>query len=548
MWQVSSIWELRWIRTWTGGSTLWKGPGSAKAEIMVARRLVANTWGLTPNKTKWLYEGIVRPALDYACHIWFKPNPPKWMIKELKKIQRLALVCITSCFRSTPSVAMERIVNLTPIDLHLKTKACSTSHRIRNAFSRSNWDGIGQGHSRGHAFLWENYDTHIKAQETKSEYNFSSFNITLTRSSNISHERAISVYSDGSKSNTNTGAGWVIYVNNREKTSGNCKLPQYTTVYEAEVLALTSALRIVNGMSIRKSSHVNVYVDNKALLHMLTRTKIIGQLNINLCRAVKTLHDVIGPNLTLNWVKSHSGIGGNCRADTLAKTGAINGQFVDVGMGPNYIKDFLNRKHSEEWNNRWPHTQGCRQSKELIKFTPDKDNERFVLGRGRNFCRTAVALLTGHNNLKYHTFLRNDASDLFSPVCRFCSKELETSQHLLEKCWHFHEKRRSFQYGPQNPKKGPDIAELMDLAEHLGILGLVVATGDDVGDEMDSDSEWWIYDKLASIGYVLLVLIKNVTMPFMSMWYNKTIQTNKHFHMKTYRAQREVKWVSDLIY
>ena len=41
----------------------------AKRDLMVARRLISISWGLTPNRMKWLYEGVVRPSLDYACHV-----------------------------------------------------------------------------------------------------------------------------------------------------------------------------------------------------------------------------------------------------------------------------------------------------------------------------------------------------------------------------------------------------------------------------------------------------------------------------------------------
>ena len=129
----------------------------AKRDLMAAKRLITKSWGLNPGRMKWIYEGIVRPSLDYACHVWHKPNISLTLKNELDRVQRLAMACITSCFRSTPTAALERLLNILPLDLHLSNKACTTVHRIYNAVDKSNWDGIGSGQGRSHLFVWKNY-------------------------------------------------------------------------------------------------------------------------------------------------------------------------------------------------------------------------------------------------------------------------------------------------------------------------------------------------------------------------------------------------------
>ena len=73
---------------------------------MYARRLVGEQWGLAPDKVLWIYESVVRPALDYSCQVWAHSGAwPVWLEAELRKLQRLALLCATKAQKehSNPS-------------------------------------------------------------------------------------------------------------------------------------------------------------------------------------------------------------------------------------------------------------------------------------------------------------------------------------------------------------------------------------------------------------------------------------------------------------
>ena len=75
-------------------------------------------------------------------------------------------------------------------------------------------------------------------------------------------------------------------------------------------------------------------------------------------------------------------------------------------------------------------------------------------------------------------------------MCRFCDTVAETSGHLLKECSGLEEARRRFRFTSENPKKGPDIAMLVGLADHLGIWDLVVATTEnDQGPDVENDGE-----------------------------------------------------------
>ena len=99
-----------------------------KSDLSVARKLVTNSWGLTPERMAWLHQAILRPTINYSCHVWAPYREcPAWLQKELNKVQRLALVAITACTFTTPTRALERLTNVRPLSLHLREK----QHRRR---------------------------------------------------------------------------------------------------------------------------------------------------------------------------------------------------------------------------------------------------------------------------------------------------------------------------------------------------------------------------------------------------------------------------------
>ena len=254
-------------------------------------------------------------------------------------------------------------------------------------------------------------------------------------------------------------------------------LPSYSTVYEAEIFALTDAVRQIIESSDELRGKANFYTDSMSALHTLKRTKVTTLMNKDLVSSAIQLHNM--RETTFQWVKSHDVSVGNNRADTLAKQAISIGLRRNINMSLSHIKTRINSKIRQTWNERWQKLTNCRQSRLVITFIPNDNNSRYVLGRGRVFCRTAVALLTGHNNLRYHVFLRNNAFEDFSPICRFCCEDLETAHHLLESCVGL-ARRRNF--SPENPKKGPDIADIVHRAEHLGIWSMILGSGSEEGE------------------------------------------------------------------
>ena len=457
---------------------------TAKRNLMLARRLISLNWGLNPEKMMWIYEGIVRPSLDYSCHLWTPVgNPPSWLMKALDRVQRLALLCITLCQGSTPTRALERLTNLPPLYLHLKAKAATTVARIYNVVGKSNWDGIGANSKRGHLFRWGKYlGPQLPPVLNPSLLNLTKFEVCWNKPDSPA-TLGWNIYTDGSKLDNKVGLGWIITKGDVLVSQGNRSLPHYCSVFEAEILAISLAIDdFCERISHKQGTEsVTIYVDNQAALHTINKTKIVGEHMISLIQKLTSLRTNSNINPTFCWIKSHTGNTGNELADAQAKLGTVTPYLLQNAPKPSltFIKNTIKSRIRKEWDDIWNSLTDCRQSRQFVSFNPNKSERSYLLSRSRIRCKKLVALLTGHNNLRYHTFKRKVASDPnFSPCCRFCLLDVESSWHLMYDCPALDQKRRELIYGPQNPKKGPDIKVLEARADHLGILDIILDSSD----------------------------------------------------------------------
>ena len=487
--EVPFVNQLKYLGVTIDSKLSWKPHiqeriSKAKRDLLIARKLVNKEWGLAPARLLWVYEAVVRPAVDYACHVWTPDKCPVWLEKALDRVQRLALITTTSCIKSTPTRALERLTNVPPLYLHLKKKAAITVNRIHDVVNKSGWDGLANGIGKSHLFRWKKY-LGIPPQKDIFKLNLETYEVDFTNSPPPGEGWCI--YTDGSKMNENVGLGWVITLGDEMLSYGYKNLPTHASVYEAEVLAVQCATEDLIQNIIPKATvdikTITYLVDNQATLYTINKTKLVGQLRVDLINCLNNLKYTHKITPKFKWVKSHVGIVGNELADEMAKLGTLSNDRIEVPQSITFVKNKLKQMMYKQWENKWANLTDCRQSKQLITFNPNHNERNYLLTRTRTKCRKLVALLTGHNNLRYHTFKRNVSSNPnYSPCCRYCREQIETSWHLLYECPSLDTRRREFEFSPENPKKGPDIARYNDRATHLGILDILLEKS-----EMDID-------------------------------------------------------------
>lgn len=128
---------------------------SCSALLMACRRAVGRTWGLKPSVTRWIYTAIIRPMLSYGASIWLPAILRQGRVADLTKIQRLGCLMVSSAYHTTPTVAMEKLLNLPPIDIFLAQTALEQATRM---MQDGMWRGkIIPGHHQSHERLIQDF-------------------------------------------------------------------------------------------------------------------------------------------------------------------------------------------------------------------------------------------------------------------------------------------------------------------------------------------------------------------------------------------------------
>ena len=113
---------------------------------MTCRRLIGTSWDLKPQICYWIYVTVIRPQIAYGALIWWLKATQSTVATKLVSLQRLACLCITGAFRSTPTVTLEVLLDLPPLEIFLKAEARVTAYRLIHT---SNWrmSRRGTGHT-----------------------------------------------------------------------------------------------------------------------------------------------------------------------------------------------------------------------------------------------------------------------------------------------------------------------------------------------------------------------------------------------------------------
>jgi len=119
----------------------------AVALFWQCRRIVGKTWGITPKIAHWIYTTIIRPMLTHGAVVWWPRVELRVARTLLSSLQRLAGLSIFGAIRTIPTVAMEVLTYLLPLDIHIKLVAMSTCYRIK---SNTSWKHTYDPNSHTH--------------------------------------------------------------------------------------------------------------------------------------------------------------------------------------------------------------------------------------------------------------------------------------------------------------------------------------------------------------------------------------------------------------
>ena len=118
----------------------------SKRKLALMRKLTGSTWGANEKTLKTVYQGSVRPHLEYGATAW--STAARTNLHSIDKVQNQALRIITGAMKSTPITAMEEVTGIQPLktrrDMKILIQAekfkCQQGHPMKermNKLSRS---------------------------------------------------------------------------------------------------------------------------------------------------------------------------------------------------------------------------------------------------------------------------------------------------------------------------------------------------------------------------------------------------------------------------
>ena len=102
----------------------------AQTTSAVVRSICGEKWSLRPNMVHWLYTRVIRPSIFHGALVWWSKVMQKTTKIQLGRIQRMACLAITGAMKSTPTAAMEVLLNLTLLDLLILAEARMALYRL----------------------------------------------------------------------------------------------------------------------------------------------------------------------------------------------------------------------------------------------------------------------------------------------------------------------------------------------------------------------------------------------------------------------------------
>ena len=223
----------------------------ATAALMQCKRAVGTMWVITPKNCKWINTTVFRPVLSYSATVWVRALDKKNKLKKFERVQALALRIMTGAFPSTPFNSLNHLTETPHIGCYLKEEAAKGAATVQGYYDCTVETAPSvKGAIKSHSYINNNFlnEFNIIKKETKD---FTKPILILDRNYHIttpnndkttdyrkdldklikeSSDNTTKCFSDGSRTNSGIGAGYLTTTKNSPHNIINyssVKLPDF---------------------------------------------------------------------------------------------------------------------------------------------------------------------------------------------------------------------------------------------------------------------------------------------------------------------------------
>ena len=367
-------------------------------------RCSKTSWGISYHHLLTIYNHAILPVVTYAAEAWCQSISRRATIK-LTQIQRSFLMFAIKAYKTVSSVAMQAIAGTMPIE-----QALLLSNDIKAVRS-----GLPTN-----AVLPKLKKTELV---TRCRGIHPKDNIITIGNSGTVIPANIQIFTDGSKTENHVGAGLVAEENAVEIYIEARRLDNECSVFQAELLGIQMAVDWIIQQSKVHISYA-IHVDSQAALYAIANRRTTQPIAVYIRKKIITLKK--STQISLNWVRGHTGIRGNERADYLAKIAASYNNTITYNSIPiSRAKQLLLKYYVNIWNATYTNSEVAHHTKQFIPSI----HHRLSLALWPNYILTQF--LTNHGCFRTYLHRINKAP---SPLCNCPEKPPQTARHLLTEC------------------------------------------------------------------------------------------------------------------
>ena len=272
----------------------------ANTALLQSRQTEGKTWGTKPSMMKRIYTAMIRPIMSYACVSWASGLNKNYLVRKLTKVKRLACLMISSAFPGTPTGALEILLNIIIIEEFLLAEAVRGSYRITVSGLWHANRVYSFGKTKSQVYVCNEARRFLpllqmpadRINKTKVfEKNFECQivdKMNAIRPESVLIQNTVKVYTDGSKLDGRVGAGFYAEYPNNSPKEAFFHLGIYSTVFQAEVLAISEMAKNPVWKKMHNQSIV-VLVDSQAATKALIKCTVTSITVFNCIRNLNQL-------------------------------------------------------------------------------------------------------------------------------------------------------------------------------------------------------------------------------------------------------------------
>lgn len=387
---------------------------------------------LTPKVLLWLYKTVIIPSFTYGAIVWWSKSQQLATQLKLDRLQRLACMAITGAFRTTPTRAIEALIDIAPLHILIRAEAMRAAHRLHQG-------GLWNPSKDGHASIWSQMGQspiyHMINDKMVIQYDLlKSFTTRIPARETWSDPRTRNQllqgkvwYTDGSLMEGVSGAGVFCESDGAKHVFS---LGRHTSIFQSEIFAILQAA-ILSKTREEQVQKITICSDSQAAIKAIashtTKSKIVWECQ----NALNTL--ARQTDVEIIWVPGHSDIEGNEMADSLARDGACSsyiGPEPRIGCAPDLPLREIQSRVFTKARRVWNTLTNCEHARLLAEgFNSSKAFKLLNLSKPK--IRTVIGALTGHFLFNKHLKRIGIRDD---PDCNYCGECEETGMHFLCTC------------------------------------------------------------------------------------------------------------------